>query len=274
MVLRKPRFSRWSAICVSLSCLLSACCGTPIRPPDDALEDPADLLDAMRIRLDGLQSGRFRVVTEYYGGELRGANFRIVVLVRQPGDLHIEVLSPFGQSLQTLVSNSVQLSLYDLEQEVFYYGTPSPENIARILPFYLTDVDIVRVLLGGPPLTLMSDDAEAYELEWDGERGSYHLTAPLRTGDGRLELWVRHDEWVIEAAKRLDEDGTLVFELRTGDFEPVGDFIIPMQLRFLLETENEIDMSLEIESAELNVDLPDLLFELEPPRGIERVPLD
>lgn len=274
MVPHNPHYLRWAVICISLSCLVSACCGTPVRPPDDALEDPADLLDAMRIRLDGLQSGRFRVVTEYYGGELRGANFRIVVLVRQPGDLHIEVLSPFGQSLQTLVSNSEQLSLYDLEQEVFYYGTPSPENIARILPFYLTDVDIVRVLLGGPPLALISDDVEDYELEWDGERGSYHLTAPLTTQDGTLELWVRHDDWVIEAAKRLDEDGALVFELRTGDFELIGETMIPMQLRFLLETDDEIDMSLEIESAELNVDLPDLLFELEAPRGIEQVPLD
>jgi outer membrane lipoprotein-sorting protein len=253
---------------------LSACCGTPIRPPDNGITDPVELLNVMSGRLGDLHSARFSVVTEYYGPGGRGANFRQAVLVRAPEDLHVQVISPFGTTLSVLVSNGQTLSLWDQENEVFYSGSPSPRNIARMLPFYMTAADIVRVLLGGPPLDQIGPNTPDYELEWDGDEGRYRLTLPLPDNDGRLELGVRHNDWTVESARRFDTDGELVFELRTGDPQDVGDTVLPMQLRFMLYGEIEIDMSMEVESAEVNVDLPDSLFELDPPRGVEQINLD
>ena len=249
-------------------------CNREIPPPDDAITDPVEMTNVLVHRLADLQSARFRVVAEYYGGEMRGANFRQVVLVRQPEDIHVQTLSPFGQTLQILVSNGETLAFYDMEEEVFYSGAPTPGNLARLLPFYMTAGDIVSVLLGGPPLLQFHPETDGYELSWDGEEGRYTMSVPLANEDGRLELAIRHGDWTLAGAKRFDGNGDLIFELRTGDFEAVGDTYLPRRLRFLLEGENPVDMSIEAESLEINPSLPDELFVLEPPRGVEQRSLD
>jgi outer membrane lipoprotein-sorting protein len=277
--LRWTRATLASCLTALLVSLGGACCGAQVAEPSDAVHDPAVLLAHMRDRLDGLQSARFRVVIEYYDGRTRGANFRAAVLVRQPEDLHVQVLSPFGDPLRTLVSNGTRLSLYDLEAQTYYWGSPSPENIARILPFYMTAADIARVLLGGPPLDEIDPDPTHDTLEWDRVRGAYRLSAPFAHQEGHLDLWVRHGDWTVEAARGFDGSGAQQFELRTGNLQPTdAGPPVPMRLRFLLDRGDDaggdIDMSIEVESAQINVDLPDSLFELEAPAGVEQVPLD
>ena len=249
-------------------------CNREIPPPDDAITDPVEMTNVLVNRLSDLQSARFRVVAEYYGGDMRGANFRQVVLVRQPEDIHVQTLSPFGQTLQILVSNGETLAFYDLEEEVFYSGQPTPGNLARLLPFYMTAGDIVRVLLGGPPLDQFHSDTDDYQLSWDREEGRYTMSVPLANQVGRLELGIRHGDWTLAAAKRFDDDGELVFELRAGDFEAAGETYLPRRLRFILEGDNPVDMSIEAESLEVNPALPDELFVLDPPRGVEQRSLD
>jgi len=245
-------------------------CNGGIAPPDDEVTDPLELINYITNRLVDIESGRLRVVAEYYGGDMRGANFRQVLLVRQPEDIHIQTLSPFGQTLQMLVSNGETMSLYDLEEEIYYTGSPSPQNLARLLPFYMTAGDIVRVLLGAPPFDQFGHDTDVYTLRWDREEGYYVLGVPLVDGSGRLEMGIRHGDWTLSAAKRFDTAGELVFELRTGSFESVENTMMPHQLRFLLEGDNPVDMSIDAESIELNVALPDELFVLEAPRGVEQ----
>ena len=249
-------------------------CNREIPPPDDAITDAVEMTNVLVNRLTDLQSARFRVVAEYYGGDMRGANFRQVVLVRQPEDVHVQTLSPFGQTLQILVSNGETLAFYDLEEQVFYSGQPTPGNLARLLPFYMTAGDIVRVLLGGPPLDQFHSDTDRYELSWDRDEGRYILSVPLFGEEGRLELGIRHGDWTLAAAKRFDGNGDLVFELRTGDFEEFGETYMPRRLRFILEGDTPVDMSIEAESLEINPALPDELFVLEPPRGVEQRSLD
>lgn len=274
---REGRPSGKTLILAALMCALSGmggACNGHVRPPDDLVTDPSIMMDHLIHRLEGLESARVRVVAEYYGGDMRGANFRQVLLVRQPNNVHIQTLSPFGQTLQMLVANAETLSLYDLEAETYYYGSPSPENLARLLPFYMTAADIVSVLLGGPPLDQIHTDRTRYSLEWDGGEGRYRMVVPLVSLDGTLELGIRHGDWTIASAKRTNAMGDLVFELRTGDFEAVEGTAMPQRLRFLLEGDTPVDMSIEAESIELNVELPDSLFVLEAPRGVDQQSLD
>ena len=100
------------------------------------------------------------------------------------------------------------------------------------------------------------------------------MVVPLVSLDGTLELGIRHGDWTIASAKRTNAMGDLVFELRTGDFEAVEGTAMPQRLRFLLEGDTPVDMSIEAESIELNVELPDSLFVLEAPRGVDQQSLD
>ena len=78
----------------------------------------------------------------------------------------------------------------------------------------------------------------------------------------------------MSGAKQVDEDGEVIFELRTGDFTTVAagesQTEMPQRLRFLMETE-DIDISLDVTRLELNPSLPDALFALPVPNGVEPV---
>jgi hypothetical protein len=78
----------------------------------------------------------------------------------------------------------------------------------------------------------------------------------------------------VSGAAQYDVDGDPIFELRTGDFTTIeGDGFtttMPQRLRFIMEGE-DIDISLDVERIDMNVSLPDTLFQLAPPPGVEEI---
>ncbi|MFT4705018.1 MAG: outer membrane lipoprotein-sorting protein [Bradymonadia bacterium] len=245
---------------------LVACGGRQTPPPADAVEDPVVLFEAVLSRLEAVESARLRATLEYYGDSGR-VRVEQVVLARQPGDVRIETLSPFGPTLAVFVANDSMLSFYDAQAEDFYTGAPSQANIARLLPMRLTQGDIVRVLLGAPPLDAVNGDPHTYTVEWDRERAAYHMRMPLADGTGDLQVWIRHGTWTMTAAERGGRDG---FLLLTGRLEThdVDGFETEMPQRIEFEMpEQDVDISLDVERIELNPTLSDALFELRAPRS-------
>ena len=57
------------------------------------------------------------------------------------------------------------------------------------------------------------------------------------------------------------------------EIDIVDGAYVPMRLRFLLEGDEDIDMSIDVEAAEINVELPDTLFVLDPPAGVTQIEL-
>lgn len=259
-----------SAFIGCLAVLLGACGGRQTPSPDGALTDPVELLEAMLTRLESIESSRMRATLEYYGDRGR-ARVEQAVLARTPNLLRVETLSPFGTSLSVFMSDGETLTFYDLQEQSYISGAPTPANIARFVPFWMTGADLVRVLFGGPPLDSAVADADTYTLEWDRRAGDYRMTLPVESG-GHLVLHVRHGSWVVSGAERRDADGDPVFELRTGDFERVSlgdsETTMPRRLRFIMEGE-DIDISLDVDSIAMNVALGDALFQLAPPPGAE-----
>ncbi len=268
MMLRK--FSHLMLAALALS--LSACGGRQTPAPDDELTDPVELLEAMLTRLDAIESARMRATLEYYGDGGR-ARVQQAVLARSPNLLRIETLSPFDTSLAVFMVDGQTLTYYDLQEQTYMSGAPTPHNVARFVPFYMTAEDLVRVLFGGPPLDAATADADEYTLEWDGREGAYRMTLPLTAG-GELILLVQHATWTVSGAAQYDGDGEPIFELRTGDFTAINadglSTTMPQRLRFIMERE-DIDISLDVERIDMNVTLPDALFQLAPPPGVEEI---
>ena len=248
-----------------------ACGGRQTPAPPDAVEDPIVLYEAMLDRLETLDTTRMRAVLEYYGEGGR-ARVRQVVLAGKPDRLRIETLSPFDTTLNVFIVGDGMLVYYDLQSGEYVSGASTRENVARFVPFWMTAEDLVRVLLGGPPLDAASGDLDDFVLAWDRREGAYRLTVPLADG-GALDLLVAHETWTLAGAELRDAAGDALFELRAGNFETVelaeGATTMPTRLRFVMPSER-VDISLDIERVELNVDLPDALFRLEPPPGATR----
>ncbi|MFT6395778.1 MAG: outer membrane lipoprotein-sorting protein [Bradymonadia bacterium] len=264
------RLSRLTIVFLALT--ISACGGRQTPAPADELTDPVELLEAMLTRLDAIESARLRATLEYYGDGGR-ARVQQAVLARTPDLLRIETLSPFDTSLAVFMVDGQTLTFYDLQTQTYMSGSPTPENVARFVPFYMTAEDLVRVLFGGPPLDAASTDADEYTLQWDGRAGAYRMVLPLTAG-GELVLHVQHGTWTVSGAAQYDVDGDPIFELRTGDFTTIeGDGFtttMPQRLRFIMEGE-DIDISLDVERIDMNVPLPDTLFQLAPPPGVEEI---
>lgn len=252
------------------------CGGRQFPAPDDALTDPVALLEATDARLQGVRSLRLRATLEYYGTEGR-ARIRQAVVARAPDAVRMESISPFDTTLSVLVIGPDRLAMYDVQGEQFISGRSSPTNIARLVPFRLSAGDVVRVLLGAPPLELGTGDTAAWRLAWDETAGFYRWTMPTPDG-GEVDLLVQHRTWVLAGAALRDATGTQVWELRAGDFETVRDeagneTTLPGQLRFLMPSEN-VDLSLDVDRFTLNPALDDALFQLVAPRGVTTVDLD
>lgn len=260
---------------VLLLSFVSACGGTRTPPPDDALTEPTELYNAMLARLEGVQSARIRAVMEYFGDNGR-VRVRQAVLAQQPDRLRIETLSPFDSTLSVVLANEEQLVLYDLEAAKFYVGAPTATNLSRLLPLWLTPQDVVRVLLGGPPLDMMNPDTATWELQWDRRRAAYRLSMPAFAG-GTLELFVKHETWTLSGARETNAAGNTVWEIRTADFRRVESegvqSTLPERIRFLMDRDN-IDVSLNVSNYDLNAVLPPQLFTLQPPPGVEVIDLD
>lgn len=257
---------------LALTLLASACGGRQTPAPADELTDPVELLEAMLTRLEAIESARMRATLEYYGDGGR-ARVQQAVLARTPNLLRIETLSPFDTSLAVFMVDGQTLTYYDLQAQTYMSGAPTPSNVARFVPFYMTAEDLVRVLFGGPPLDAASTDADEYTLGWDRSAGAYRMVLPLTAG-GELVLHVQHETWTVSGAAQYDSDGDPIFELRTGDFTTIEAeglvTTMPQRLRFIMEGE-DIDISLDVERIDMNVALPDALFQLAPPPGVEEI---
>ncbi len=257
---------------VALVAILGACGGRQVPEPDDALEDPGALVDALWSRLDGIERGRIRADVEVFAGPTRGRG-RQAVLFEAPDRVRIETISPFDTTLSVLVVRDGELRFYDLQATTFYVGAATAQNLLALAPVPLEPDDVVRVLAGSPPLRELQESSTHMTLRWNRRAGGYTLTAALEDG-GRMELDVQHGTWVMLGARRFDASDTLLVDLRAGAFEDAGDgVVVPGRIRVRLP-EDRVDVELNVERYDVNPSLPATMFELEVPRGVDVVDLD
>lgn len=264
------------ATLATLAAFVVACGGRQTPAPDDAFDAPIDVFEATLDRYEALSSVRLRATLEYWGEEGR-VRVDQVVLARRPGDVRVETISPFGTTLTVFATNADELVYYDLQANEFVRGRPELDHISRFLPFHLTAQDIVRVLLGAPPLDAVDPDPDTYAMEWDARRAAYRLTMPLSDDAGTLRVWIDHGSWTMVAARMTDAEGDRIFDLRSGNAEPVQGATIRTQMPTRIEFEmpgEDVDIALDVERVELDPTLPDALFTVPTPRAATTFELD
>jgi len=111
---------------------------------------------------------------------LAGLWTRQAVLVQRPGEVRMDVLSPFGLALALGTQRDV-LWAYSPSQQVRYEGEASPLNLARFLGAPVSVGDLVDILLGLPPARVASGPATLAR----GTDGVLVVTLPF---DGGTQL--------------------------------------------------------------------------------------
>ena len=236
-----------------------------IKPPDNEIKDPAILIAAMNARVEQVETARFKeVVFEYYGEER--IKLRQLILVKAPAKLLVYTRMPGSDEIvNVLVSDGETFSMHRRDTNEYLTGSPTRENINRLLPLDLSARDISRVMLGGAPLDRFASEKGPIALTWDAKKGHYRLATPTHRG-GEFVIHVRHTDFAVLGVEELSGDGESLYSYTTSDWESHPPLSLPDWRRFEWPGE-KIDFSVDVGETQLGVDLKDALFTLSPPPG-------
>lgn len=270
-----------NVICVSLI-LLSSCGARPC--PRAPHSDATLALDAHRDARLPAHVLRAEARVDRRGGEgrVRGT---VRMFVERPDHVRFDAMTQFGPAA-VLTSDGARFALMDLRENRFFAGPTCPENIERLLGVRMSGEEVARLLLGDAPRI------EASEQTIRCEGGVYFVT--LRAEDGtrqELELALRDDD--LEAAPEQQRlrirrsevfgpGGTTLWRVTYGDHRFVEDptdtrsprrgVVMPFSVRFE-DPVNGVDTLVRFADIDLNVEVPQGVFQQEPRPGLTVEPV-
>lgn len=260
--------------CLLLAALLClTACPKNIPPPDNELKSPDELRAAVDARFEAIETARFKeVVIDYFGGGER-IKVRQLVLVAKPSFLRVQTRLPGTEEiLSLLVSDGETFAMHRRDTNQYFTGAATPENIARLLPVDLSATDVTRIMLGGAPWDRFAAYGTPPELTWDRKRGKYAYSVPTTAG-GRLTMWIRSTDFAVEDVREYDANDKVVYRYETDKWKSLQNNSLPDWRRFVWP-KRDLDFSMHVGETQLNVELPESLFELPPPAGSEIITIE
>ena len=208
-----PTLARRGIAALSLAaCVLG--CG-PARPPDGAYSSAPDLLADLQQRRAAVWSFRITGRVDHFGEEHR-VQGKLFLFAEQPGRLRVDLLSPFGSTLSLLTVDGERFALSDVREGRYLEGPAAPCNIARLIRVPLPPDQVIRALIGDPPLI-----EGTAEVRWQPD-GYYRVE--IVDGARRQVLDVDPDEALLPVRRaRLFDADELVFDMRYERWRRVGD---------------------------------------------------
>ncbi len=241
-------------------------CSKDIPPPDNALQDYEELRGAIDARVENVDDARFHDVTLEYFGDGQRIRVRQLILVRSPDHLRVQTRLPGSDEiLSLLVSDGETFALHERDENKYYTGAPTRENINRLLPVDLSGQDVVRVMLGAAPWDRFDAEPGTPELEWDRDEGHYRYRVERQNGN-QLVMHVRHTDYAVLGVEETNPDGETVYAYTTEGWDNAGPLALPSFQRFQWP-ERDLDFSIAVGHREFNVELGTQLFQFAPPPG-------
>lgn len=179
----------------------------PARPPIVGGVGAEQLLAPLAARREAVTSLRARARLK---AGLAGMWTRQAVLVQRPGEVRMDVMSPFGLAL-ALGTQRDLLWAYSPSEQARYEGEASPQNLARFLGAPVSVADLVDILLGLPPARVASTTPT---VERDADQ-QLVVTVPFDGGTQRL--WFDPVTLELRRAEEL-RNGARTFTLAFDDY--------------------------------------------------------
>ena len=246
-------------LCVYFGLLMVVGCGGTIPRPDNYSADPERLLVAIQDRDAAVKSITAELAVEVWlkNDRIKG---RQMMAADSDGRLRIDVLTPFGQPLSTLVSDGARIILYSMRERRVLIGPATPENLNRLIPIQLSPEELSKLMRGVTPLIKHQDAS----VSWQSDRGRYVLTVTAGSVRQVVEMEPEHLR-VTSIEKYSDEQK--IYQAKLGQYTGTGDAILPRRIRFEV-TRDALKVDLVVKESRVNPTLPEAAFHLDPPRGI------
>lgn len=212
------RFFHISVMGLALA-VLAGLFGCAHFPPQ--VQDQAGALIA-RIRAFGPDRGDFKAIGRFrLAGPQMAQSGRLAWLCSPPDRFRLEVLSPFGQPLATLSSDSKKLYVYARAEGEFLVKKPSARVLKKILGLSLSARDLVLILSGRPPV--LDHKAARVAAREDGMPGQVLELFDV-WGRVRQRIWVGQDNQTVERTAVYGKKDAPEYQVF---FEPGQDGALP-----------------------------------------------
>ncbi|MDP3937791.1 MAG: DUF4292 domain-containing protein [Deltaproteobacteria bacterium] len=192
--------------------------------------------------------------------------FSEAINVVRPRQVRLDTIGPFSRVFSVLASDGARLVFLSPDEKRAYTGSPTPENLARFLPFTLDPEDIVAILLGGVPepshSPFVSQDRNGRDLLVRSENRSGSVS--LATLDGRtLQL---------KRLQIMDPTSALAAVVDYAGWKDRGGIAFPSEISIRVPS-RDVLMAIRFEEMEPNARIDAGLFSPGLPPGFETVPM-
>jgi hypothetical protein len=204
---RPARSRGWVLVALIVAPALAGCSARRGPGPIAGGVGPEQLLGTLAARRESVTSLRARARLK---AGLAGMWTRQAVLVQRPGEVRMDVLSPFGLALAVGTQRDL-LWAYSPSDQVRFEGEASPKNLARFLGAPVTVTDLVDILMGLPPAR-SATGPPAFARDPD-----QHIVITIPFEGGTQQLWFDPVTLQLERGEERHGD-TLVFTVAFGDY--------------------------------------------------------
>jgi len=205
----------------------SACFYTPPIPEDETPIPGWDenkylagkMVSALAERDRRLASMQTPAVMEYTGpGQHVKAKEEIVV--RRPGDLRVEAMSPFGVAL-LLAAQGSELAIFEPGRNRFMRGQANADTLYRYVRIPMAPTDAVALLMGlAPPAFPLSANVDSAS-----NTGTMVVAMYGNAASGTRELGFTAGNLVM--SRDTAGDGRINYEVRYSDYHDIGGVMFP-----------------------------------------------
>jgi len=245
-----------------------AACATPKRTIPRAHPVPAvakflERLDPERSKVFSLEG---RISTKINSPSGKNSSTQLILLKR-PSSIRLDAVTPFGNPVITMSTNGETIDIFYHSKNRFFSGDARKRGLSSIFPASLSIKDLTLILSGHIPLIDFDKDSMRAQIE----EGRYLFTMAR---DGiREEIYCDMETLDPLEGVIYGPGGETVLAVYMERYEAFDDARLPAKIGISLPLEN---YKMEIKYSEItpNSVLPEELFALMPPEGVEIEQLD
>jgi len=208
---------------------LYGCVRTPKAFPTGPSPDASLILESLKQRNNDLKS--FRGVGKLK--TVRGTNantFRMVWIGSKPQNLRVETLGPWGQPTLTFIINGSTFLLYSREDNRYFKGDATVENLSRFLSMCVRPEDLFGLLSGQPPILPFHHA----KIRPSTEEGGWLLSLYKKWGRLIERIWLKGDAKAVEQVEVFDGWGNLQYRTAFSEFHQMESLCLPHRIAALV----------------------------------------
>jgi outer membrane lipoprotein-sorting protein len=229
-----------------------------------------DVVAKLRQRNEHVKAFRAESVMDYRvsGERVKGT---VLIAGKKGARIRFNAENPTGGNVAVdLACDGYGFKYINYNENCQLIGACSENAIASLLRVKLPPDDFMLMAVGGIPLI----EHKSASVKWLGDKKREQLT--LEGSDGSkqiIELSGNKDQrWDVVMAKRLNAAGKIEWKIQNKDFrtkqgEDGASFRVPGKTLFE-QPMAKADLLVEWKKRELNLELPDQIFDMDIPEGL------